>query len=150
MGEEPHHDAAERVRSMTERKPAEKSWESWIEELIHDAREAGAFEGLEGAGKPLPGITDPYDPDWWVKKLMQREKLTVLPPALELLRKVEAGLAALSRVGHEHDVRARVAALNAEIARVNARVAEGPPTRLAPLDVDRIVAEWRMHRSDPR
>jgi len=29
---------------------------------------------------------------------------------------------------------------------VNARAAEGPPTRLGPLDVDEIVAEWRARR----
>jgi hypothetical protein len=132
---------------MTERKPAGKSWESWVEELIHKAREAGEFEDLEGAGKPIPGITDPYDPDWWVKKLLQREKLTVLPPALELLRKVEVGLAAVWGVSREADVRARVAALNGEIIKVNSRVAEGPPTRLAPLDVEEIVGEWRARRA---
>ena len=132
---------------MTERKPAGKSWETWIEELIHNARETGEFDDLEGAGKPIPGITDLYDPDWWVKKLLQREKLTVLPPALELLRKVEVGLAALWSVGNEIDVRARVAALNTEIAKVNTRVVEGPPTRLASLDVDEIVSEWRARRA---
>jgi hypothetical protein len=132
---------------MTERKPAGKSWETWIEELIHNAREAGEFDGLEGAGKPIPGITDPYDPDWWTKKLLQREKLTVLPPALELLRKVEVGLAALWSVRSETDVRSRVAALNAEIAKVNSRVVEGPPTHLASFDVDEIVSEWRARRA---
>ena len=40
-------------------------------------------------------------------------------------------------------VRSRVAALNAEIVKVNSRVVEGPPTRLSPLDVDAIVEEWR-------
>ena len=135
---------------MTERKPAGKSWESWIEELIENARQDGAFQDLEGAGKPIPGITDPYDPDWWIKKLLQREKLSVLPPALDLLRKVEAGLSVLWRMDREGEVRARVATLNAEIAAVNARVAEGPPTRLAPLDVDQIVAEWRTRRAPPR
>jgi len=133
--------------AMTERKPAGKSWESWIEELIEHAQQGGAFEGLEGAGKPIAGITDPYDPDWWIKKLLQREKLSVLPPALELLRKVEAGLSALLSVDRESEVRVRVAALNAEIAKVNARVAEGPPTRLASLDVEEIVGEWRARRS---
>jgi hypothetical protein len=134
---------------MTERKPAGKSWETWIEELIYNARETGEFDDLEGAGKPIPGITDLYDPDWWVKKLLQREKLTVLPPALELLRKVEIGLAALWSVGSETDVRARVAALNTEIAKVNSRMVEGPPTRLASLDVDEIVSEWRARRAHP-
>jgi hypothetical protein len=50
----------------------------------------------------------------------------------------------------EGAVRERIRALNVEIARVNARAAEGPPTRLAPLDVDTIVAEWRAARSRSR
>ena len=132
---------------MTERKPAGKSWETWIEELIHHARETGEFDDLEGAGKPIPGITDLYDPDWWVKKLLQREKLTFLPPALELLRKVEVGLAALWDVRSETDVRARVAALNAEIAKLSSRAVQGPPTHPASLNVDEIVSEWRARRT---
>ena len=44
---------------MTERKPAGKSWETWIEGLIQNAREAGDFDNLEGAGKPIPGLTGP-------------------------------------------------------------------------------------------
>src|SRR5262249_7996627 len=82
-------------------------------------------------------------------KLLQREKLAVLPPALELLRKVEVGLAAVWGMSRESDVRARVGSLNAEITKVNSRVAEGPPTRLAPLDVDQIVDEWRARRARP-
>ena len=134
---------------MTERKPAGKSWETWIEELIHSARAAGDFDDLEGAGKPIPGLSEPYDPDWWVKKLFQREKLSVLPPALELLRKVESGLAALWSVSSEAEVRSRVSALNVEITKVNSQVLEGPPTRLASLDVDEIVGEWRARHARP-
>ena len=40
-------------------------------------------------------------------------------------------------------VRRAIEALNAEIRKVNATVAEGPPTNLAPLDVDEIVRESR-------
>ena len=117
--------------------------------MIQEAQQAGEFERLDGAGKPIPGITDPYDPDWWVKKLLRREKLSILPPALELLRKVEAGLDAIWAARDEDEVRARVGALNAEITRVNAQIAEGPATRLAPLDADAIVAEWRARRGQP-
>jgi hypothetical protein len=131
---------------MPQSKPPGKTHEAWIEEMIREAQHAGEFDRLEGAGQPIPGITDPYDPDWWVKKLLKREKLSVLPPALELLRTVEAGLAAVWSARGEDDVRARVAALNAQIARVNARIADGPTTRLAPLDLDSIVAEWRARR----
>src|SRR5437773_12358409 len=70
--------------AMTEHKPPGKSWDSWIEELIRQARAEGAFDDLEGKGKPIPGLDAPYDPDWWVKKLLEREKISVLTPALEV------------------------------------------------------------------
>lgn len=135
---------------MTERKPAGKSWESWREELIRLAHEEGAFDNLPGAGKPLADLGESYDPDWWVKKLVQREKVSMLPPSLELLRKVEAEIERIRTLSDEAAVRERIRALNVEIARANARVAEGPPTRLAPLDLDTIVAEWRAARSRSR
>ena len=131
---------------MPKEKPPGKSYRDWVEEMIHEAEQAGEFERLEGSGQPIPGITDPYDPDWWVKKLLKREKLSILPPALELLKKVEAGLDTVSAARREDDVRAQVARLNAEIARVNSRIAEGPATQLAPLDVESILREWRARR----
>src|SRR5262249_25774825 len=99
------------------------------------------------AGKPFTDLDEGYDPDWWVKKLVQREKVSVLPPGLELLRKVEAELERIWKHSDEGAVRERIAALNAEIARVNARAAEGPPTRLAPLDADTMVTAWRAART---
>jgi hypothetical protein len=136
-------------RDVTERKPAGKSWDSWREELIRLAQDEGAFDNLPGAGKPLD-LGESYDPDWWVKKLVQREKVSMLPPSLELLRRVEAEVERIWRLSDEAAVRKRIRALNVEIARANARAAEGPPTRLAPLDVDTIVAEWRAARSRSR
>jgi DnaJ homologue, subfamily C, member 28, conserved domain len=74
---------------MTERKPPGTSWETWIDAQIRVARAQGAFDNLPGAGKPLPNIDQEYDPDWWVKQLVQREQVSILPPSLvELLRKV--------------------------------------------------------------
>ena len=131
---------------MTERKPSGVSWESWIEAQIRVAQEEGAFDNLPGAGKPLPDRGQDYDPLWWVKQLAQREQISLLPPALELLRKVEAELATLDKLPDEAAVRRRVAALNVEIAKVNATVMEGPPTRLSTLDVDKVVARWRRTR----
>jgi hypothetical protein len=132
---------------MTERKPPGASWESWIEAQIRVAQEAGAFDNLLGAGKPLPNIGQEYDPLWWVKQLAEREQLSLLPPSLELLRKVEKELAAIEKLPDEATVRRRVAALNVEIAKLNATVVEGPPTRLGKLDVDQVVAKWRRSRS---
>src|SRR5262245_61425592 len=119
------------THQMTERKPPHKRGDSWVEELIERARTEGAFDDLEGKGKPIPGLNAPYDPNWWVKKLLEREKLSVLPPALEIRAKVERALDEVWRLGREADVRQRVMALNAEIVRVNRTTAEGPPTSLA-------------------
>jgi hypothetical protein len=132
---------------MTERKPPGTNWETWIDAQIRVAREQGAFDNLPGAGKPLPNLGQEYDPDWWVKQLVQREQISILPPALELLRKVETELATIEKLHDEATVRRRVAALNVEIAKVNATVLEGPPTRLGTLDVDQVVAKWRRTRS---
>jgi hypothetical protein len=134
---------------MTERKPPGTSFESWIEAQIRVAMEQGAFDNLPGAGKPLP-LGQEYDPDWWVKQLVQREQVSVLPPSLELLRKVQTELAAIEQLDDEAAVRRRVAALNAEIAKVNATVVEGPPTRLGTLDVDQVVARWQTRSANPR
>ncbi len=132
---------------MTEHKPPGKSWDSWIEELIRQARAEGAFEDLEGKGKPIPGLDAPYDPDWWVKKLLQREKVSFLPPALEVRAKVGRALQEIWQVRSEGEVRQRVTTINAEITRANRMVTEGPPTTLAPLEVDAVLAEWRRRRN---
>ena len=132
---------------MTERKPSGTSWETWIEAQIRVAMEEGAFDTLPGAGKPLPNLGQEYDPLWWVKQFVQREQISMLPPSLELLRKVETELATIEKLHDEAAVRRRIAALNVEIAKVNATVVEGPPTRLGTLDVDQVVAHWRRTRS---
>ena len=132
---------------MTQRKPPGTSWETWIDAQIRVAREQGAFDNLPGAGKPIPNLGQEHDPLWWVKQLVQREQISILPPSLELLRKVEKELAAIEKLGDEATVRHRVAALNVEIAKVNATVVEGPPTRLSTLDVDKVVARWQTTRS---
>ena len=132
---------------MTEQKPPGMSWESWIDQQIREAREAGLFDNLPGAGKPLPNLGGEYDPLWWIKQLVQREQISVLPPSLEVLRKVESEMAAVWQLADEAKVRSRILALNREIAKVNARATEGPPTRLGPLDVEAIVADWRARRA---
>jgi hypothetical protein len=132
---------------MTERKPPGTSWETWVDAQIRVATEAGAFDNLPGAGKPLPNLGQEHDPLWWVKQLVQREQISTLPPSLELLRRVERELAAIEKLHDEATVRHRVAALNVEIAKINATVVEGPPTRLGALDVDQVVARWRRARS---
>jgi hypothetical protein len=108
--------------------------------------EDGAFDNLPGAGKPLPGFGQGYDPLWWQKQLIKREQISHLPPSLALLRKVEAELAAIGELEDEAAVRRQIAALNVAIAKVNATSVEGPPTCVGLLNADEIVAQWRRTR----
>src|SRR5262245_22235738 len=128
---------------MSDRKPPGRSWKSWIEEQIQQAQRDGEFDRLEGAGKPIPGLDAPYDPLWSVKKLIEREKLSVLPQALEIRARVDRMLESVWALASEAHVRERVAAINTEIARANRTTADGPPTTLGPLDVDDVLARWR-------
>jgi hypothetical protein len=135
---------------MTERKPLGTSFEPWIESQIRVAMEGGAFDNLPGAGKALPdNLGDPYER--WAKQLAAREEVALLlPPSLELRRKVEIELAAVEKLDDEASVRRRIDALNAEIARFNATVVDGPPTNLSPLDADHVVARWRIRSAHPQ
>ena len=42
---------------------------------IAQAMEEGKFDDLPGAGKPIPDIDEPYDPNWWVKQWIRREQV---------------------------------------------------------------------------
>ena len=129
---------------MTQKKPPGKTWESFIEQQIREAMEEGAFDNLQGKGQPIADLGREYDPDWWAKKLVAREKVSITPPALALRREVEQALERLGQLRDEAEVRRVLDALNARIRKLNATIAEGPPTNLAPLDVEAIVAKWRQ------
>jgi hypothetical protein len=131
---------------MPPRKPPDVSFESWIDTQIREARERGDFDELPGRGEPLRNLDEAADPAWWAKQLARREGISLLPPALEIRRRVERLLEGLAGLWSEREVREAVAALNAEIRRLNARSAGGPPTTQAPLDADDVTARWRARR----
>src|SRR5690349_891438 len=92
--------------------------ESIIEAQIRAARENGAFDDLPGAGKPLPGHTEPYDEQWWLKEFVRREGITgaaMLPPSIQLARQVERLPEEIRRLPSEQRVRETVAELNRDI-----------------------------------
>jgi hypothetical protein len=132
---------------VSPRKPAELSFESWIEQQIQQAQREGRFDDLPGKGRPLRG-DDGSDPNWWAKQLLRREQVDFLPPALALRRSVERTLEALPSLGSERRARELLEALDAEIRRFNATATSGPPTTQAPLDVEEILAAWRRARKE--
>jgi hypothetical protein len=124
--------------------------EGYAERLIREAQEEGEFDRLP-RGKPLPFTGAPLPEAWWVKEKLRREKLSDLPESIAILHEAEATLAEVARESDERLVRERLEALNARIRRLNATHVAGPPTTLAPLDVERVVARWRAAgRSAPR
>jgi hypothetical protein len=128
---------------VTERKRSGESWESLIERQIREARAEGRFDGLEGAGRPLADAEAPYDPNWWTKRLVARERVADLPPALAIRSRVERELERLFALDSEQAVRQGLLALDTEVRRVNASTVSGPATTMAPLDVDALIQAWR-------
>lgn len=132
---------------MTQKKPPAVSWESFVERQIREAQQEGAFENLPGFGKPMPELDEPEDDLWWVKNLLKRERLSLVPPSIEVLRTVENGLAAIRHLQHEDEVRRAVAKLNEQIRKANFAITWGPPSTIGPLDADEVVAQWRSERA---
>ncbi|MGW0693885.1 DnaJ family domain-containing protein [Streptomyces sp. NPDC002738] len=132
---------------MTERKPAGVSFESWVDKQIREAEQRGDFSQLPGFGKPLPGIDRPYDETWWIKAKMQREGVSMLPPALALRKEAEDTRAAVSEARSEAEVRRMLAAVNEKIEAVIRRPPPGPLLNMGPFDIDAVVEEWRAERS---
>jgi hypothetical protein len=126
-------------------KPGEKL-EGFVERLIREAQEAGEFDALSGKGKPLP-LRDAHEEGWWIKDKIRREGLSVLPDAIAIRHEAEELLASLPSLGDERVVRDRLEGMNARIRRINATAVSGPPTTLAPFDVEAVVRRWREERA---
>lgn len=127
---------------ITRQDSKEKRMMAFTEHTIRQSMRSGEFENLEGAGKPLPGLDQPYDELWWVKKLIEREKLSVLPASLQIRRDIEQKLNEIWKLSSEKRVREEIEALNANIKKLNSTVTSGPTTNLAPLDIEQIVERW--------
>jgi hypothetical protein len=120
------------------------SFESFVDKQIREATERGEFDNLPGAGQPIPGRGEPYHEDWWVKGLVQRERLGGggLPTSLRLRKEVEDLPETVRALRSERAVREAVAKLNERIAEW-LRNPTGPYARISLVDEESVVAEWR-------
>ncbi|KWT60686.1 molecular chaperone DnaJ [Streptomyces albus subsp. albus] len=132
---------------MTERKPPGVDFETWADRQIREAAERGDFTALPGFGKPLTGLDKPYDAMWWVKEKMSRENLSFLPPALALRKEAEDALEAAAQAPSERAVRRIIGEINAKIEAAVRQPPPGPPLKVEPFDVERVVSEWRERRT---
>ncbi|WP_312856363.1 DnaJ family domain-containing protein [Nocardioides pelophilus] len=145
--------ARERDRRDAERKAARARMEqqhTWVDLQIKRAIERGDFDDLPGAGKPITGLGEQHDPEWWVKQLVERERIAVLPPSLQL-RKDDAALdALLDGLASGAEVRSAVEDFNARVIHARYTPTDGPPLITMPRDVDETVAAWQDRRAARR
>jgi hypothetical protein len=127
---------------MTQRKPWELSFDSWIDVQIREAEARGLFDDLSGSGKPQANLRDAEDPMWWARQFLRREQVSYLPPAVEVRVRAQKLREVLASLPSERALREAVHALNADIRRVNRSASEGPPTTQALLDAEELVAQW--------
>lgn len=128
---------------MTDRKPPGVSWQTWIDRQIEEARDRGEFDGLPGAGKPLPDLERPRDELWWVREKLKREKVEHLPPTLAILRDRDKAVQQALDAPTDDDARSIVEAMNDRIRYENSHVVSGPPSTAVPIDLDRILERRR-------
>ena len=103
---------------------------------MREADEAGEFDELAGAGKPLADLNRPYDPAWWAKKWMARE--TVAEAARDVAARVRRQVPRILAGADETEMARALSRLNDEIADVNQRLQDAD--RLPMLDVDDMIA----------
>ncbi|MFI5428424.1 DUF1992 domain-containing protein [Aeromicrobium sp. UC242_57] len=114
-----------------------------VQRAIND----GEFDNLPGAGKPIPGIDRPHDPDWWLKQLIERERLSVVPPAIALRIEHAEMDETLDRETTPDGVRRVLDDFNARIVEARRQLQGGPPVITPLRDVDEEIVAWRERRA---
>ncbi|WP_460946540.1 DnaJ family domain-containing protein [Okibacterium endophyticum] len=113
---------------------------------IRKAIERGEFDNLPGSGKPLD-LPDHHDSDWWIKSLMKRERIMMLPPSIQL-RKDDAALdEQLDQLSNETAVRREIEQFNKRVILARYQLPAGPPLITMPRDIEDTVAAWAERRT---
>ncbi len=120
----------------------------WVDLQVQRATERGEFDNLPGTGKPIEDLGTTHDPDWWLKRFIERERITgVLPPALSL-RVEDARLdAVLDAETSERRVREILEDFNARVVAARRQLQGGPPVITRTREVDDEVVSWRHRRA---
>ncbi len=136
---------------MTERKPPQTGFTSWIDQQVADAERRGLFDGLPGTGKPLklrPGAPDGDYGQAWLRDYARREGVPaeeMLPTPLRLRREIERLAETTGEFRSEAEVREAAADLNRRIVEWR-RIPLGPPVHVRLVTADDLVARWHAAR----
>ena len=135
---------------MAERKPHNQTWESFAEQQIRAAEEAGAFSKLPGLGKPIPGIDAPLEENWWVKQKLQSERMTVPAPLVQARLDIERTRQEIADLKTEEIVRGKLEALRKRVLEAITSPLPSPPVVVLPIDVNEELRRWRDARKNLR
>jgi len=119
----------------------------YVEVRLQQAMRNGDFDDLPGAGKPIAHLGEVHDPDWWMRRKIEREKLTGLgPPALTLRTEDAAMEARLDAITSEREVRDTLEDFNRRVIEARRQLLGGPPVVTPLRDVDAEVERWNERR----
>lgn len=127
--------------------PTAEQRAAFVEVSIQQAMRRGDFEHLRGAGQPLRDLGRAHDPDWWIKRKIETERLSGLgPPALTLRVENQRLDDELDALGGEQSVRERLEQFNVKVIEARRQLLGGPPVVTPTRDVDSEVIAWRERR----
>jgi len=142
----PEDETRTRMASRAAARARMEQQQTWVDLQVRQAMERGDFDDLPGAGKPIADLGEHHDPDWWIKKLVERENIAVLPPSLQL-RKEDGELDdRLDKIHREAEVRDILEDFNKRVIAARYGNPVGPPLITMPRDVEATVAAWRERR----
>ena len=118
---------------------------------VDQAIARGDFDNLKYAGKPIPGLGGTYDPDWWLKSLIERENISGMgPPAIALRHEDKVLEQTLDALYTERMVRDHLEDFNARIIEIRRQLLGGPPVTTSLRDVEAEIAAWHERRAQRR
>ena len=134
-------------QSEASREPNALDRAAYVEVAIQQAIRRGEFDDLPGAGKPLPDLGRQHDPDWWIRRKIETERLTGLGPPALTLRVEERELSGrLDELAREEDVREALEDFNRRVVEARRQLLGGPPVVTPTRDVETEVSAWRARR----
>ncbi|WP_462418279.1 DnaJ family domain-containing protein [Kytococcus sp. Marseille-QA3725] len=121
------------------------------DQAILQAQRAGEFDDLPGAGRPLEGLDEPYDPEWWARDKLRRENadLSAALPGVMQLRREKAALAeTILTLPTERQAREHLEDFNARVIadRKRPHAGDASPPIVGRVDVEEYLARWRVAR----
>jgi hypothetical protein len=127
--------------------PTAEQRAAYVEIAIQQAERRGDFTGLPGAGKPIRDLGPTHDPDWWMRRKIERERLTGLGPPALTLRVEHAELDdRLDAIGSEQGVREVLDDFNSRVVEARRQLLGGPPVVTPTRDVETELLRWRERR----